>query len=465
MTSLADLTIAELRDLLRCRQTSVVDVVRAVLERLAATEPSIHSYAHVWPDDAHQAAVRADRRLAAGQLDPLHGVPFAAKDVFWTEGRPSEAGSRVHAGFHPREDAVAVQRMRAAGAILLGKHVTHELATDPALTSARCAWDPSRYSGGSSAGAGSSVAAGSSTVALGTDAGGSVRKPASLNNVVGLKPTYGWVSRHGVIAPSGSLDAVGLVTRTVQDNAQVFSAMSGIDDERREAAARRLTGIRLGVSPFFFGAELDDAVRARIADALVVLRGLGAEVVTVATPALRLAVGTTATLAAVEASASQHRQLQQDPAEYRPSTLQALAAGLLIPAAHLDAAQRARRAISAQLSQVFAVHRLHALVGPTLPRPAIPAEEAVGQYLEAYVTYTTPANLSGRPALSVPCGFTPDELPVGLQLIGRHHDEDTLFTIAAAYHAEVAWSPTSPPVVRELATSPSNGGPRHDPLS
>ena len=228
MTDLGALTIREAGRLLAEGSLGAVELVQATLERIEETEPLVHAYVRVTAERALEAARRAD---AEPQRGPLHGIPFGVKDVLATEGVPTEAGSRLLAGFVPDQDATAVRRLREAGAVLLGKHVTHEFACGQDVPPTRNPWNLEHYPGGSSAGGGVSVAVGSALAALGTDSGGSVRKPAAVTSVVGLKPTHGRVSGYGTVrqASAPSLDHVGTFTRTVEDAALVLQAIAGYD--------------------------------------------------------------------------------------------------------------------------------------------------------------------------------------------------------------------------------------------
>jgi aspartyl-tRNA(Asn)/glutamyl-tRNA(Gln) amidotransferase subunit A len=344
-----------------------------------------------------------------------------------------------------------VAALRGAGAVLVGKHVTHEFAVDPDLTQARNAWHPEHYSGGSSAGSGPSVAVGSSLAALATDAGGSVRKPAALNGVCGLKPTVGAISRHGVIRPSGPLDTVGMLARTAEDCALLFAVLAPSEPWQPRPS---LAGVRLGVSDAFFGSELDPETRALVEAAIAELRELGAMVVKIRTPLLPGAASAALTIFGVDSAAAHEDLLRERAAGYRPGTRRALLDGQRIPAARLAAARKTQRAIGAELAAAFADRGLDALVAPTLPKPSIPAVEAVGDYLENYVRYTVVANLTGRPALSIPCGFTAAGLPIGLQLIGAPRGEPRLFDIGHAYQRVTGWHRRRPPIRRLAEAAP-----------
>lgn len=454
MVDPGELTASSLVRLLSERSVSAVEAVESVLGCLERTEPLIHAYTRVRAEEAVEEAWRLDRELIRdGSVRPLHGVPFAVKDVLWTRDMPTEAGSRILAGFRPPEDATAVRLLRDAGGILIGKHVAHEFVTDPSIPETRSAWNPQHYAGGSSAGAGASVAAGSALVALGTDAGGSTRKPAALNGVVGLKPTYDRIDRHGVVPPSGSMDSIGVVTKTVEDCGRVLNvlgprdpAASPVADHAPQRDELRLDRVRLGLCDYFFDARLQDEVRAAVEEALDELQLLGASLIRVDLPSLELVSPAGFTIFLAEGASAHREWLREHRDDYRPATRRALELGLALPAVHLEAAQRARAAVCDELADAFRRDRLDALVAPTLPITSRAVEEIdVGSYLREYTAYTMPANLTGLPAITVPCG-TALGLPVGLQLIGRPFDEAGLLDIGRAYERTASWSELGPPL-------------------
>jgi aspartyl-tRNA(Asn)/glutamyl-tRNA(Gln) amidotransferase subunit A len=452
-------------------ELTATELLEHVLAQVAGTDPAVHAYAHVLEEEARSAAADADEELRAGRIrGPLHGIPIGVKDVFWTKGTPSEAGSRILKGFRPTEDAAAVRRMRDAGAILVGKHHTHEFAMGHGDPPSENAWKSGHYPGGSSAGAGASVAVGSCLAALGTDAGGSVRKPASLNGVVGLKPTQGRVSRYGIIPPSGTLDHVGIVTRTVEDCALVLRCLAESDesgaqvsdptviphevDDYFRSLSADVEGIRVGIIPYFFGPELDAEVRGLVEDAISVLTDLGATTVSVDVPSLSLAMTAGVTLVLAEGAASHLQWLRERPLDYFPETRQALELGALLPWVSVDAAQRARAAVCREIGRAFAEHKLDAIVTPTLPETTFPLDRIVPDeepYWAKLVRYTIPANLTGLPALTVPCGFTSAELPAGLQIYGRPFRETTVLRVGHAYQQRTAWHESRPPAAAATA--------------
>ena len=311
--------------------------------------------------------------------------------------------------------------------------------------------------GGSSAGAGVAVAVGSTLAALGTDAGGSVRKPAALNGVVGLKPTYGLVSMDGVFVVAPSLDHVGIVTRTVDDCRLVLAGLVGA--ARLQSQTNEPASARLGVADEFFGDELEPDVRVVVSEALAELERLGATLVPVKLPSLRLTLPAGLTILVAEAAAVHHRRLREKPARLRRRDPQAARARRAAPGC-LRRVRAARASLLCrEVEDAFRDERLDALVTPTLPRTSIPIEEMViAADVPRYIAYTMPGNLTGRPALTVPCGFTVAGLPVGLQLVGRPFEEAALLTIGRGYEQATSWRdrrPTRPAVALNQSRSPS----------
>lgn len=454
------LTIAELAPLFRRRALSPVEVVRAVLARIDALEGQLGAYVTVLRDGALAAAAEAEREIGAGAYrGPLHGIPIALKDLVATRGIRTTAGSRVLADWVPDRDATIVDRLRQAGAILLGKTHLHEFAygptgVNPHYGTPRNPWDPARIPGGSSSGSGVAVAAGLCVAAIGTDTGGSVRIPASLCGIVGLKPTYGRVSRRGVVPLAWSLDHVGPMTRCVADAALILQALAGPDPEdlttvdlpppALAAAPGDLRGLAIGVPrDHFFEAvapETEEAVRKAIAT----LEGLGARAEEVSLPNIHRAGPTSVAIIASEALAYHEDLLRTRWREYGAEVRTRLASGRAILAAQYLRAQRARQVLRQEVDR--ALGRVEILAAPTTAVPATRLDEAevrVGGRTEdvrwALIRLTRPLNVTGHPAISIPCGFTAAGLPVGLQLIGRRFDEATLLRVAHAYEAAAPW--------------------------
>ena len=441
MIDLDALTIRRAADLLSARRISAVELLDAVLERLDATEPLVHAYCAVDRDAAREAARAADK---GPPLGPLQGIPFGAKDVFWTRDLPTTCGSRSLAGWLAPADAAAITSLRAAGAVLVGKQVTHEFACGQDVPPTRNAWRLTDYPGGSSAGSAVSVAVGSSLAAIGTDAGGSVRKPAALNGVVGLKPTRGLISRLGVAQPSGSLDHVGTFARTVEDTALLLEALSGGGPIDSTGDVR---GLRVGLCAAFFGDELEPGVRAAVEEALRELARLGVQPVPVELPSLRLTLPAGFTILTAEAGFGRGQIVAERPGDIVPETRRLIELGAIMPARWVDAAQKARALFRAEVRAAFVENRLDVLVTPTLPRLSMPIDRMVIPVdLPTYIPFTIPWNLTGQPALTVPCGLAPEGLPVGLQIVGRPFDEATVLRLGRAYQDATDWHTRHPPL-------------------
>jgi Asp-tRNA(Asn)/Glu-tRNA(Gln) amidotransferase A subunit family amidase len=430
-----------------------------VLAQLRATEPLVHAYVRVTEDEARRQARRLDRSRPQSRLA---GIPFGVKDVLETAGVPTEAGSRLLSGNVPSADAEVVRRLRDAGAVLLGKHVTHELACGQDVPPTRNPWDLACYPGGSSAGGGVSVAVGSSLVAIGTDAGGSVRKPAAVTGVVGLKPTFGRISRRGVLqaASAPSLDHVGLFTRTAEDAAAVLGAVAGHDAADSASSVEPvpdyvslldepIRGLRIGVVDSIPGAEPGPEVATAVDEARRELAGLGATLVPVALASLRDAARAGFTLFPAELAAVHEGWLATRAQLYGTGTRRLLEQGRAVQAAKLAGAEAARSAVRREVEAVFRAGGLAALAMPTVPYVAMRLDVMVPERdVARYIPYTAPWNLIGWPALSVPCGFGAGLLPIGLQLVGRPFDEATILRLGHAYQRVTDWHERRPPLAR-----------------
>jgi aspartyl-tRNA(Asn)/glutamyl-tRNA(Gln) amidotransferase subunit A len=444
---LDDLTIRSASRQLAAGRISAPELLEAVLDRVDATEPVLHAYCAIDREAAREASRQADETPPAG---PLHGIPFGAKDVFWTEGLPTTCGSRSLEGWQAPVDAAAVHRLRSAGAVLVGKQVTHEFACGQDVPATRNAWQPLDYPGGSSAGSAVSVAIGSSLAAIGTDAGGSVRKPAALNGLTGFKPTRGLVPRLGIAQPSGSLDHVGTFARTVEDTALLLEALAGLPPLELDDEGVR--GLRVGLCAAFFGDELEPGVRAAVEEALRELARLGVQPVPVELPSLPLALPAGFTILTAEAGAGRGAHVSRHAEDVVPETRQLIELGAIMPGRWADAAQRARARFRADVRAAFVEGRLDVLVTPTLPRVSMPvAEMVIPRDLPGYIPFTMPWNLTGQPALTVPCGIVPDEhggpgRPVGLQIVGRPFDEVTVLRLGHAYQGATDWHERRPPL-------------------
>ena len=463
VAEISRLSVAEAGDLIHQRKLSPVELTEACLQRIGRVDAQLNAFITVTGEEALKAAQEAANAIAQGSyMGPLHGVPVALKDLFATAGVRTTAGSKIMADHVPAEDAEVTARLKAAGAIVLGKLNMHEFAfgatgVNPHYGPVRNPWDTDRISGGSSSGSGAAVAAGECPAALGTDTGGSVRIPASLCGVVGLKPTYGRVSRRGVVPLSWSLDHVGPLTRTVEDAAIVLGAIAGrdpLDDSScdepvpnyrlRLRRGRRLGGLRVGVprEHFFEGVDADvlEAVRA----ALGVLGELRAEVEEVSLPHIAEAVAAVNTIMLPEALAYHQRWLAERSQDYGDDVRRRLEMGTTFLAVHYVQAQRLRELMVREWRQVL--ERVDLLATPTTPMPAPLIETSELQTTLTLVRFTNPFNLVGLPAISVPCGFTRQGLPTGLHLAGRWFQEETVLRAACAYQRATEWHRRAPPV-------------------
>jgi aspartyl-tRNA(Asn)/glutamyl-tRNA(Gln) amidotransferase subunit A len=444
--------LVEVAALLQGRRISSVEVTRATLARIEAVNPALAAYYTVFADAALAEAARADAEISAGAWrGVLHGVPIAFKDLY--ELGPTTAGSRLLAGNVATKEAVLVRAARDAGVVVLGKLATHEFGLAAASLSdhfppARNPWDPGRTPGGSSTGAGSALAAGLAFGAFGTDTGGSVRLPAAYSGVVGYKPTYGLLSLEGVIPLAPSLDHTGPLGRGVRDAAALCAAVQGREpDAGLEAGVR---GLRVAVPRDFWEDTCDPQVRRLVDAGLDALGRAGAAVedVSLGLSVLQvMAVGYLITLA--EAAAYHLPTLRSAKEGYGHEFGLVLRTGLLLPAYSYVDAQRARAAIAARVDEVFERHDVLAM--PTVGAfadPIPPGPRPLDRRISVKPTpqYTWLANLTGGPAVSVPCGLSEDGLPAGLQLIGRRGDDDRVLRAARGYEMVSAWPGANPPL-------------------
>ena len=483
MAELNWLSIQEAHSQLTSRQISSVELTQACLDRIEAVEDRVQSFLTLTPETALAQAEAADRMLAAGEGGPLTGVPVQIKDVMCTEGVPTTCASRMLENFVPVYNATAVEQLLGQGAVMLGKGNMDEFAMgssceNSAFHPTMNPWDLERVPGGSSGGAAASVASGEAIYALGSDTGGSVRQPAALCGVVGLKPTYGLVSRYGLIAFASSLDQIGPVGRTVMDCALALNAIAGHDprdatsvhQEPKDYAAslgQDIKGLRLGVPEEYFVDGMEPGSRKAVDEAISALEGLGASVRPVSLPTTRYALACYYIIAPSECSANLARydgvkygysyqgtndmwEALEKTREYGfgPEVTRRVMLGTYaLSSGYYDAyylkAQQARTLIRQDFDRVF--QDVDALVTPTSPVTAFKIGEKSGDPVQMYLidVCTLPVNISGLPGLSVPCGFS-DGLPVGLQLIGPQFSEETLLRTAHAYESATGWSKARP---------------------
>jgi aspartyl-tRNA(Asn)/glutamyl-tRNA(Gln) amidotransferase subunit A len=452
MNELLGLSIVEVHELLLRRELGSVELIEATLDEIGRTEPVVHAYAHVLGDSALDEARALDAELARGRVrGVLHGIPIAVKDNVFVAGAPLHAGSSSLVGHRAAVDADVVARLRAAGAVVVGKTVTHEFALAPERgdgPEARNPWRTTHLPGGSSAGSAIAPVVGTAFATIGTDTAGSVRGPAAWCAATGLKPTFGRLSRRGVVPLSASLDHVGLIARTAGDCSAVLSSLvsPGASRGSGEAAGQPASASRprIGVPrDYAFGPWVAPEVSARVEEGIAALRRLGAEIVDV--PAAGLASAPAAGIAILlsEALAFHRSRLRRVRDGYCPANRALLAAAERIPAWAYVAARRERRLLRDEMARLFAGNGLDAMVTPTLPFAATPAAgdaDELSRSLPDVVRCTLLANLTGQPALSVPCGLTPSGLPVGMQLLGRPFADESLLALACGYERETGWA-------------------------
>jgi aspartyl-tRNA(Asn)/glutamyl-tRNA(Gln) amidotransferase subunit A len=486
MPELHNLTIHDAADLLRKREVSSRQLTQAALDRIDAVDPRVRAFLTVTADRALAQADAADARIAAGESGSLLGVPAAIKDVLTTKGVTTTCGSKMLENFVPPYSATVVQRLFDAGAVMVGKTNMDEFAmgssTENSAYHVTCnPWDLERVPGGSSGGSAAAVAAGEAIYALGSDTGGSIRQPAALCGVVGIKPTYGRVSRFGLVAFASSLDQVGPFTRDVRDAAIVLNAICGHDANDATSAPvetpdftadleRGVEGMRIGVPREYMPATLDAGVRARVQAALDALAAQGARVeYDVPLPSTEAALAVYYIIAPSEASANLARY---DGVKYGFSYQQGASMwdnmehtrGLgfgtevkrrimigtyALSSGYYDAyylkAQKVRTVIRREFDAAF--ERFDALVAPVTPTTAFRIGEKTNDPYAMYLNdvFTLPVNIAGLPGASIPAGFV-DGLPVGLQVIGKPFDEATVLRVARAYERTAGWASQHPPL-------------------
>jgi aspartyl-tRNA(Asn)/glutamyl-tRNA(Gln) amidotransferase subunit A len=477
------LTIHQARELLQHREISSVELTRAVLERIEAVEERVHAYLHLDPERALDQAREADRRLGAGEDAPLLGIPLAIKDVLCTEGVETTCGSRILQGFVPPFDATVVARLHQAGAVLLGKTNTDEFAMGSSTENSyygatRNPWDLERVPGGSSGGSAAAVAADECLGALGSDTGGSVRQPAGFCGIAGLKPTYGRVSRYGLVAFASSLDQVGPLCKDVTDCALLLQVIAGYDPldstsadlpvpDYAAALQPDVRGMRLGVPEEYFIEGIQPEVETAVRAALDVWAGMGAEIVPVSMPHTEYALPAFYLIAPAEASANlarydgvrygfSHPQAEDIWDAYRktrqegfgPEVKRRIMLGTYaLSAGYYDAyylkAQKVRTLIKQDYDRAY--EQCDALIVPTTPNTAFRIGEKTGDPLQMYLEdiFTLSLNLAGLCGISIPCGYA-DGLPIGLQVQGDAYDEATILRVAYAYEQATEWHRRKP---------------------
>jgi aspartyl-tRNA(Asn)/glutamyl-tRNA(Gln) amidotransferase subunit A len=480
------LTIHQAQALLRSGQISSVELTQTVLDRILAIDNDVRAYLSLLPEEALAQAEAADRRRAAGDDTPVLGVPLAIKDVICTQGVTTTCGSRILENFVPPFDATAVARLRAAGAVFLGKTNTDEFAMGSstehsAFFTTGNPWDLGRVPGGSSGGSAAAVAAGEALGAFGTDTGGSIRQPASLCGIVGLKPTYGRVSRYGLVAHGSSLDQIGTLARDVEDAAILLGCIAGhdrLDSTSLDApvpdyvqemkSGSGLKGLRVGVPREYFIEGMEPGVEAAVRAALGVMASQGAQIIEVSLPRTEYAIPIYYLVSTAEASSNLARydgvryglrvegadmwQTYYDTREANlgPEVKRRIMLGTyVLSAGYYDAyylkAQQARTLLRQDFERAW--EKVDVLACPTSPSVAFKLGQKMDDPLQMYLSdvFTVSLNLVGLCGISVPCGFA-DGMPVGLQLMGPALGESTILRAAYAYEQATEWHTRRPPL-------------------
>ena len=460
------LPVSELGPLIRDKKISPVELVQACLDRVNAIDSQFHAFIHVMERSAISEAKKAEQSISSGEYKgPLHGIPIGLKDLYYTKGVPTTAGSPILADFIPGEDATAVTKLTDAGGVILGKLNLHPFAygavgLNPDYGTPPNPWGTERIPGGSSSGSGVALITGMIPAATGSDTGGSIRIPASICGVVGIKPTYGRVSKHGVIPLSWSLDHTGPMTRTVEDCAILLQAMSGYDPKdpgSRDIPVpnylvemkQSVKGLKAGLPVKEFYNRLQGGVREKVEQAIKVLEQLGVSVEEVDVPSMDEAAAISLGILGPEVAAYHRKWVEERPEDYFPQVLTRIKSGMFVPAVDYIKAHQAR----ARFTQGYlkAMEGLDLLITPTEQLTAPKIEETVVTIdgveeatQNLMVALNRPFNLTGFPAMSVPCGFDENDLPVGLQIIGKPFQEGVVLRTAFNYEQATPWHSKRP---------------------
>ena len=473
---LYELTIHELQDKLRAGETTSAAITASVFGRIDSVEKDVRAYITLMRDSALAEAARADERIKKGEIGALTGIPLALKDIYCTKGIRTTCGSRILHNFIPPYDATVVEKLRAAGAVFTGKTNMDEFAMGSSTETSsfgvtRNPWDLERIPGGSSGGSAAAVAAGECIAALGSDTGGSIRQPAALCGVVGMKPTYGRVSRYGLIAFASSLDQIGPFTRDVEDAAIVMNVIAGYDPREstsvpeavpdyRDFLGRGIEGWTVGIPKEYFIAGIDPEVEEAVRRAITVVEKAGARCIEVSLPHTQYCLAVYYIIAPAEASSNLARydgvkygfrsEENRDLLEMYKKTRSAgfgaevkrriMIGTYALSSGYYDAYYKKASQVRALIKRDFdrAFTQCDALLTPTAPTAAFKAGEKTDDPMQMYLSdiFTISTNLAGIPGISVPCGFTSGGLPIGLQFLTGHFQEGRLLQIASAYERE-----------------------------
>jgi len=450
------LEAAELARRIRAREISSVEVTEAILGRIASLDPALHSYALVLPELALEQARGAERALMHGDpLGPLHGVPVAVKDLCWLAGSPTAAGTTIHKDFVPSEDATVVRKLKAAGAIVLGKLQLTEgaFATHhPSIQEPVNPWHPNHWAGASSSGSGVATAAGLCYASIGTDTGGSIRFPAAANGLTGIKPTWGRVSRYGVFELGASLDHVGPIARSAADAMLMLGAIAGHDpldptslpyaQLELPADGHDLRDIRIGVDPQWNSEGTDEVINQAISRVTDVLKDLKGQIRNIRFPAVRTVVDEWEINCGVEVAVAHAHTYPRLSAEYGPALTRLIEIGRNTSGMRYQEALLNRAALRGKVNRLM--QDIDLLLVPVQPFAA-PTHEQLGALAQdpelnsRLIQFTAPFNSTGHPAITLPCGFTASGMPIAFQLVARHGEEALLCRAGMAFQLATDW--------------------------
>lgn len=453
----------ELARRIRTREISPVEVTQAILDRISSLDPALHSYALVLPEQALEQAREAEHALMHdGPLGPLHGVPVAVKDLCWLAGSPTAAGTTIHKDFVPSEDATVVSKLKAAGAVVLGKLQLTEgaFATHhPSVPEPVNPWHPNHWAGASSSGSGVATAAGLCYASIGTDTGGSVRFPAAANGLTGIKPTWGRVSRYGVFELGASLDHVGPIARSAADAALMLGSIAGHDPRdptslpqahlELSTAGQDLRDLRIGVDWQWNSEGTDDVISQAIGRVIDVLRGLNGQIRNIRFPGVRTVVDEWEINCGVEVAVAHADTFPRLSAQYGPALTRLIEIGRNTSAMRYQEALLNRAAFRGKVNKLM--QDIDLLVVPVQPFAA-PTHEQLGALAQdpelnsRLIQFTAPFNSSGHPAMTLPCGFTASGMPIAFQLVARHGEEALLCRAGMAFQQATDWHRRHPDI-------------------